>query len=74
MLIQRNLAHRRFDKIRPADDFADSLEMIVHDHRKIIGEQTVAAVDNEIFPRQRLIGDEGTAQTVIKREDRSRLT
>jgi hypothetical protein len=39
--------------------------MIVHHHRQIIGEQAVATVDNKILPRQRLIGDERAAQTVI---------
>ena len=73
MLIKRYLPHRRLDKIGAADDFADALKMIVHYHRQIIGEQPIAAVDNEIFPRQRLIGDDRAAQSVIKFEDRTRL-
>jgi hypothetical protein len=46
--------------------------MIVHHHRQIIGEQPIATVDNKIFTRQRLIGDDRAAQPVIKLEDRTR--
>ena len=73
MLIERNLPYRWFDKIGAADDFADALKMIVHHHRQIIGEQPIATVDNKIFTRQRLVGDDRTAQLVIKFKDRTRL-
>ena len=69
MLIERNLPYRWFDKIGAADDFADALKMIVHHHRQIIGEQPIAAMDNKIFARQRLVGNDGAAQLVIKFKD-----
>ena len=49
MLIQRDLAHRRLDQIRTADDVIHALKMVIDHHRQILGKQPVAAADNEIF-------------------------
>ena len=73
MLIQRNLSYRWLDEIGAADDFADPLKMVVNHYRQVIGEQPVATMDDEIFPRQRFVGDEGPAQLVIKFQYRTGL-
>ena len=56
LMIKRYLPHRRFNQIRSAHNFRHALEMIVHHHRQVIGEQAVAAVDDEIFTGKTFVG------------------
>ena len=73
VLIQRNLSYRWLDEIGAADDFADPLKMVVNHYRQVIGEQPIATMDDEIFPRQRLVGDQRAAQAVGELQNRTGL-
>ena len=47
--------------------------MIVHDHRQVIGEQTIAAMNNKILARQQRVGLDIAAQHVMKLHHRTEL-
>lgn len=73
MLIQRNLPHRRLNQIGAADDLGDPLKVVIDHHRQVVGKQSVATVDNKIFSRQRLVGDQRAAQAVGELQNRMGL-
>ena len=56
LVIQRDLPYGRLDQIRPAHNFRHALEMIVHHHGQVVGEQAIATVNNKILTRQTFIG------------------
>ena len=55
LLVKRYLPHGRLNQIRPAHDFRNALEMVIDNHRQVIGKQTITTVNNKIFTRQAFI-------------------
>ena len=48
LLLQPDLPRRRGEQIRAADDVGDRLVGVVDDHRKLVREQPVGALDHEV--------------------------
>ena len=73
LVIQRYLSHGRLDQIRPAHNFRHALKTIVDDHRQVIGEKAVTAVNNKILTRQTFIGMNLTGEEIVKVRHRGAL-